>query len=161
MYKANFAFEVSTINYVLDLERFYLWHLVHSQTTVRASYQTWDCSGSRRNSAEESFPVINHSFKRFFVTVHLQSVVTYWYLQCESHINSIGLVFSVFGPASGHGGHHKAVHIEPGLAQRCRVCRTQTALKHIQQRLSNHLMNESNQSNVLSSCHFDIWESRL
>lgn len=76
MYKANFAFEVSTINYVLDLERFYLWHLVHSQTTVRGSYQSWDCSGSRRNSAEESFPVINHSFKRFFITVHLQSVVT-------------------------------------------------------------------------------------
>ncbi len=60
-----------------------------------------------------------------------------------SHIYllSVGLMFAILGPASGHGWYHDAVHIEPSLAQWCCVSRTQAGLKHIEQGLSNHLRN--------------------
>lgn len=54
---------------------------------------------------------------------------------------SVGLVFAIFGIPSAHHCYHNAVHVEPGLTQRCRVGRAQTALQHVEKGLTHRLQN--------------------
>lgn len=70
---------------------------------------------------------------------------------------SVGLVFAVLGPPSAHCSHHDAVHVEPGLTQRCGVGLTQTALEHVQKRLAHHLTEWRQAQNHFPSKFSHTW----
>lgn len=61
---------------------------------------------------------------------------------------SVSLVLAVLGPPSAHGCYHDAVHVEPGLTQRCGVGLAQTALQHVEKRLTDHLKESKTNKNT-------------
>lgn len=61
---------------------------------------------------------------------------------------SVSLVLAVLGPPSAHGCYHDAVHVEPGLTQRCGVGLAQTALQHVEKRLTDHLKKSKTNKNT-------------
>lgn len=66
---------------------------------------------------------------------------------------SVGLVFAIFGIPSAHHCYHNAVHVEPGLTQRCRVGRAQTALQHVEKGLTHRLQNTQEKKREEESVH--------
>lgn len=61
---------------------------------------------------------------------------------------SVSLVLAVFGPPLAHGCYHNAVHVEPGLTQRCCVGLAKTALQHVEKGLTHHLKKSKTNKNT-------------